>query len=128
MSIKPNKTAHIASFTLLEVMISATLIAVGVASVVRCISTGVFADNSIEGKLVALNYAVQEMETLNNTAYATIISNGSSSDTPATGYSRSWTITNNTNYLQATVTVSWYYKSRQMSVNLATYIANAPSS
>jgi Tfp pilus assembly protein PilV len=73
--MKRKKINSKASFTLLEIIISASLITIGVVSVVRFISTGVSADQSIEGKLVALNLAVQKIETLVNTTYSDISSN-----------------------------------------------------
>ena len=135
--MKRKKLVSIASFTLLEIMISATLISVGVVAVVRCISTGVFADYSIESKLVGLNYAIQKMETLLNYSYSngSLVSSSPACSTsfttwnsPITNYYWCWTITDNTNYKTVLVTVSWYYKSRAMSVNLASYTANVSSS
>ena len=135
--MKRKKLVSNASFTLLEIIISATLISVGVVAVVKCISTGVYADYSVEGKLVGLNYAIQKMETLLNYSYSD--SNLASSspacsasfttwNSPATNYYWCWTITDNTNYKTVLVTVSWYYKSRAMSLNLASYMANVSSS
>ena len=115
------KILRSAGFTLLEIVISTVLITIGVTAVVRVISTGIYTDRANEGKLIALNYAVDRMESLLNTSYGSLTA---SSDTPLTGYTRTWTITNNTNYKTIAVTVTWYYKSRQMSVDLASYLAN----
>ncbi len=112
-------------FTLLEIVLSTVLITIGVTAVVRVISTGIYTDNASEGKIIALNYAVQKMEDLLNTSYSSL---SSSSDTPTTGFTRTWTITDNTNYKTLKVTVSWYYKRVQMSVNLASYLANVTTS
>lgn len=123
--MKRKKLISIASFTLLEIMIATSLIVVGVVACVRSISVGVSADQATEGKLAALNLAVQKIEALVNTTYSSI---SSSSDTPVTGYTRTWTITDNTNYKTIAVGVTWTYKRNQMSVNLATYLANVTSS
>ena len=122
-AMKHRRLPKAAAFTLLEIILATVLIVIGVVTVVRCMSTGVITDYSVEGKLTALNLARQEMEELKTTAYDSL---SSSSDTPSgfSNYSRTWTITDNTYYKTVVVSVSWDFKGQTQSVSLTSYIVD----
>ncbi|MBF0570363.1 MAG: hypothetical protein HQL12_00685 [Candidatus Omnitrophica bacterium] len=59
-------------FTLIEILLSTVLVVLGVVGVVNAVSSGLYADKSVEGQSVALNLAQEQMEAVKNTAYANI--------------------------------------------------------
>lgn len=129
--MKYQKNLNSKSFTLLEIILSIALISIGTVAVVRCISLAITANYSIDVSLVALNLAQQKMESFFNTAYSSITVE-TNSDTPSgySGYTRSWTVTNNTYnsvsvYKTISVTVtSTANKGQNQSVTLVSYITN----
>jgi len=115
-------------FTLIEVLLATTLVILGVLAVVNAMSAGVYTDRSVEGQVIALNLAQEEMEILKNTPYANL---AASPMTALTGnfsnYSRQVVLTVlNTNLTEVTVNVSWNLGLMNSSVSLTTLLV-APS-
>lgn len=115
-------------FTLIEVLLATTLVILGVLAVVNAMAAGLYTDSSVEGQVVALNLAQEEMETLKNTPYVNL---SASPMTALTGnfanYSRQVVLTTiSTNLTEVTVNVSWNLGLMNSSVSLTTLLV-APS-
>jgi len=109
------------------------LILLGVVAVVKAMSTSLAADNSIDGQVIALKLAQEEIETVKSSAYANISSvvSGYTSGyvalaAPFADYSMQVVEQNpvSSALTQITVNVKWNYRSNTMMVSLVTLIAN----
>src|SRR5882672_6737612 len=125
-------------FTLMEVIIAMALLVFGVVAVVKVMSTGLSADVSNDGRVIALKLAQDKMEDVKNTSSAlntttnllTSIDAKASSGTFSSPYAAySWLVTvtdpynSQTGTAQVTVTVTWTYKGSSRTVSLVSLIA-----
>lgn len=76
---RPNKRLERHGFTLLEVLITAVLVTMGFALLLRAFSMAISADKYAEYRSVALNLAKEKLEEIKNTGFSQI---GSGTDYP----------------------------------------------
>ena len=109
-------------FTLLEILLTITLLVVGLASLVSATSLILSSGGINESELVAKNLAEEKIETLKNTSYSSI---ANETKAPVSGFSafqREVAVTTPlTSLKQITVTVYWYHKTSELSTALVTY-------
>lgn len=110
-------------FTLLEIIVTLVLLAVGVTALAQAFSTGIFASSDIENVDLALNIAQAKMEEIRNTTFASISSSGPTADPNFSSYNVTVTVTG-TDPKQADVSVAWNTKGGETSVGLTTLVAN----
>jgi type IV pilus modification protein PilV len=119
-------------FSLLEALISFVIIAVGMLALAKFQADTLENNADAKARTEAVNFAQAQIEQLRNIRdpadFQTALTSGSGTDT-ATGshatYTRSWTITQNTdpNYAVVDVIVTWADSTgTTQSVNLSTYI------
>ncbi len=109
-------------FTLVEVLIAAVLIVIGLVGMAVLSGEVVQRDSLSEKSSIATTLAQEKVEDLKNQALNAALENtDSGNDTVNTIYTRTWTITNGgaNNLTQVTVTVSW---PTNKSVSLSTLI------
>jgi Tfp pilus assembly protein PilV len=81
-------------FSLAEVLVSIFLITVGLLALGHTLSRAITANYRTRQETQAIAYAPQKMELLKTLPFThSDLSNGSHSDAPAVGFSRSWTVT-----------------------------------
>lgn len=79
---RPNKRLERHGFTLFEVLITAVLVSMGFALLLRAFSMAISADKYVEYRAVALNLAKEKMEKVKNTGFDWILTE---TDYPGSG-------------------------------------------
>ena len=112
-------------FTLLEVLLAATLFTMGVIAVVWLFSAGLVSSVDAENTTVAMNLARQKMEEIKNLAFAGISDEPREAVSGFAGFEREVTVTQpETGLKHVTTTVYWMLKGDEISVPLKTYISS----
>lgn len=111
-------------FTLLEVLIAAVILTVGVAALVWAFSAGIFATTDIEDVDLALNIAQAKMEEIKNTAFASLADSGPAADAYFPRFSTTVNVAEGQNPMQVDVTVAWQVKGSAASFTLTTLAAD----
>jgi prepilin-type N-terminal cleavage/methylation domain-containing protein len=115
-------------FTLMEVVLTMALLAIGITSVVKVLGLGVSSDNVIESQLVALRLAQEAMEdvkdaTSNAAVDTTAAADSAALASPFDAYTRTVTVSGTPK--QVTVTVTWLNKGiESQTISLVTIIAD----
>ena len=117
------KTRHSQGFTLLEIILTILLLILGVIALSQAMSTGMLASTDAENVDLALNIAQTKMETIKNTAFSGIASNGPTADANFPNFSTTVTVTG-TDPKQVDVTVAWNVQGGSTNVGLTTLVAN----
>lgn len=113
-------------FTLIEILIALVILTIALLGLANLLYTVIKGNTFSDKMTLAVTRAQGKIEQFKNTGYAAL-STTPDSDTPDTGLSRSWTVTDNSpanNMKSVTVTVSWtdlHNKSR--SISLSTIIS-----
>ncbi len=111
----------------MEVLLASILLVFGVVSVVKVMSSGLVADNSVDGHVIALRLAQEGMEIIKNTPYASVAASSSTLAAPFAAYTRAVVVTGNPasdKKITVTVNVTWTYKSNTRTVTLVTLISD----
>jgi prepilin-type N-terminal cleavage/methylation domain-containing protein len=111
-------------FTLLEVLITIAILAIGVAVVLWALGTGLFARGDIESVAKALNISQARLEEIKDTAFGNINSSGPTPDAAFPAFNTTVNASNNSNIKQVDVTVSWATRGGNTNVSLTTLVAN----
>jgi type IV pilus assembly protein PilV len=118
-----------AGFALLEILISILLFSAGVIGLVDLYGTALDSGLDAEQTAIAVQLSQKRMEEIRNLAYASIVNESKTAlSSPFTAYSRSVTATeigSPAGLKQVTVTVFWYFKGRETSISLVTYVSSA---
>ena len=113
-------------FTLLEVLLAVVLMVTGSVFLLQAIGTGLSSGGVNESELVAYNLAAERMESLENTAYASIVNEAKAVVPGFPSFQRQVAFTTPiTNLKQITVTTYWTVKGTEISTALVTYSSNA---
>ena len=81
-------------FSLAEVLISMLLVMTGLLALGHTMGKAIEANYRTNQEAVAMAYALQKAEALRTVAFShTDLSNGTYTDTPASGFTRTWTVT-----------------------------------
>ena len=124
-------------FTLIEIVLTITLLTFGTIPIISCISRGITMDQSVEGQSIALKLAQQQLETIENEPNFADVASAGITNTPGscpspynTAQSNytcevliSYPNSPNDNIIQVVSNV-YYGKSQASSVSLASYISN----
>lgn len=111
-------------FTLLEVLITILILAIGAVVILWAMSMGLFARSDIENIAQALNISQAKMEEIKDTAFGNINSSGPTADGNFPLFSTTVTANSNSNIRQVDVNVSWPTKGGNTNISLATLVAN----
>lgn len=112
-------------FTLLEVLLTIILIAVGFTALLQAFSIGLFSGAENENELIAMTLAQEKMEDLRNRTYVSIVSEARAAVTGYPSFERQVVVTTpQTGLALITTTVFWASKGSDLSVVLVTYISN----
>ncbi len=119
----------LAGFTLLEILITLIILVMGVFSVTRAFTAGIFASSDIENAHLALNIAQAEMEEIKNTPFADLADNGPvpadlDLDSPFARFDVTVNVAENQDPRQIDVTVDWNTKGGKADVILTTLVTN----
>lgn len=110
-------------FSLLEVLIAAVVLTIGVISLSQAFNSGVAVSADAESVDRALSIAQARVEEIKNTAFGSISSGGPTSDANFPNFSTTATVTG-TDPKQVAVTVAWDAEGQPTSVTLNTLVAN----
>ena len=126
------RKCHYKAFTLVELLLTISVLAVGIAPVVRSMATGIVADQVIEYQMVAISLAQQKMEEIKDCPDWKSIGDYALERTkieePFDAYE--WEVTikdmaeDEANFKQATATVYWEIKGVEQSISLLTLLTN----
>ena len=109
-------------FTLLEILLTITLLVVGLASLVSATSLILSSGGINESELTAKNLAEEKIETLKNTSYSSITNEAKAPVSGFSAFQREIVVTTPiTSLKQITVTVYWYHKASELSTAWVTY-------
>jgi len=111
-------------FSLLEVLITTVLLAIGVAAVLWALNIALFARSDVESVARALNISQAKIEEIKNTAFGNVNTSGPAPDATFPFFSTTVTASNNANIKQVDVAVSWPTKGGTANVTLTTLAAN----
>ncbi|MGB2879846.1 MAG: prepilin-type N-terminal cleavage/methylation domain-containing protein [Candidatus Omnitrophota bacterium] len=111
-------------YTLIEIIITAAIIAVGVVAIAGAFNAGLRTRADVENVDLALNIAQAKMEEVKNTDYSSLADEGPASDPDFSNYAVAVEVAEGQNPMQVDVTVSWMARGGQASVTLTTYIAD----
>ena len=111
-------------FSLIEVLITLILLTIGVVTISRAFSTGLFASTDVENIDLALNIAQAKMEEIKNTAFASLADSGPTADSNFSRFNVTVNVSEGQDPMQVAVTVSWSVKGGQNSIILTTLVAN----
>ncbi len=115
-------------FTLLEIMITIVLLAIGIAAITEAFNAGLFTSTDAENVDLALNIAQANLETIKNQSFADIdtdaeisslISNLGFSD-----FTLSGNVAEGQDPMQVDVTVAWNVKGGTTGITLTTLVTN----
>ena len=118
---------HSAGFTLLEMLLATILLTVGSVSLLQAINSGLFAGGINETELVATYLAQEQIESIRNTAYASITQVAKAPVPGFTAFQRQVFVDNNvpvTNMKRVTVSVYYTVKSSELTMSMVTYVSN----
>lgn len=119
------RRVKLGGFTILEVLIAALLVSIGMIALMEAMNRGVFGIGEVENYTLALSLTQEKMEQIQDTAYGSI---GSSAKADVNGYSefeQAVTVTTpETDLKQIVVTTYWDTPSGENSVTLTTYLVN----
>ena len=118
------KTKTSGGFTLLELLITIVLLAMGVVPLIWAMAEGIRADKSIDRRVIALGLAQEKIEAVRNTAFASVAAEARAAlDAPFEAYSREVEVSS-TDPKQVTVTVDWDFEGETLELVLTTLVAN----
>ena len=112
-------------FTLLEIMLAILLLGTGLAVLLQVVSAGLFAGGVNENEIIAANLAQEKIEELRNASYAGIADEIKAVVTGFPAFQRSVSVTTpQAGLKQVSVTVYWFAKASEMSINMVTYVSD----
>jgi len=114
-------------FTLLEILITIIVLTLGTIALIQAFSTGLLASTDVENVDLALNIGQARMEELRNTPFADLVDSGPTADATFSNFDVTINVAEDTNPMQADVTVVWNAKGGQASVVLTTLVADITS-
>lgn len=110
-------------YTLFELILSMTLMVLGVVAVVSVMLTGMAADRAVESRSVAAMLAQGRMEEVRSTAFSSVASVARAAVSGYPDYDIE-TIVSGTNPKQVTVRVYWTHKGANLQMDLVTLCTN----
>lgn len=110
-------------FTLLEILVTLIVLAIGGAALSEAFSTGVLSSTDVENVDLALNIAQAKLEEIRNTSFASIASSGPTADPNFSNFNVTAAVSG-TDPKQVDVTVEWNVKGGSESVALTTLVSN----
>jgi prepilin-type N-terminal cleavage/methylation domain-containing protein len=116
-------------FTLLEVLMTVVLIAVGITALVIAFSRGIAASADVSSAHTAASLAQLKLEEVQNTAFASIASEARAAVSGFTGFDREVTVTaspgsTDANLKQVDIIVYWTVKGGEISQTVTSFVAN----
>jgi prepilin-type N-terminal cleavage/methylation domain-containing protein len=112
-------------FSLLEVMLAILLFGTGLVFLLQVVNTGLFVGGQNEDTVIAANLAQEKIEESRNAAYSAIVSEIKAVVAGFPDFKRRVDMTTpQTGLKQISVTVYWYARSDEMSVNMVTYVSD----
>jgi len=113
-------------FTLVEILITFVVVAIGISALLPMFSIGMFADAYVEDLTIALNLSQEKMEEIRDaSSYASIDSFASARTNVSgdfAGFERAVTVSSDPK--EVNVTVYWAVKGDEQSISLATLFAD----
>ena len=117
--------SHKAGFTLVEAMIAAVILTVGVIAIIWALNAGIFAVSDAENVKLALNLAQAKMEEVKGSAYVNILGQAKAVVPGWPAFQQQVAVTIlQTDLKQVIVTVYWSPKGSQTNIALTTLAAN----
>lgn len=120
------------AFTLLELMLTVSVLALGIVPVINSMATGMVADQVIEYQMVAISLTQQKMEEIKDCwdwkSIGDYALERTKIEAPFDDYE--WEVTikdmaeDEANFKQATATVYWEIKGVEQSISLLTLLTN----
>lgn len=110
-------------FTLLEILVTLVILALGVTALSQAFSTGILTSTDIENVDLALNVAQAKLEEIRNTSFAGIASSGPTADPNFSNFNVTAAVSG-TDPKQVDVTVDWNVKGGSESLALTTLVSN----
>lgn len=115
----------IKGFTLIEAMIAAVILTVGVIAIIWALNAGIFAVSDVENVKSALNLAQAKMEEVKGSTYANILNQAKAAVPGFAAFQQQVAVTIlQTDLKQVIVTVYWTVKGSETSIALTTLAAN----
>lgn len=116
-------------FTLLELLITAVILGVGIAALVAAFGQGVFASSDATALRTGSALAQARMEELRGTSFASIVTEARAAVPGFSGFDRELLVTSapggtNSNFKRADITVYWSLKGGELSTTLTSYFVN----
>jgi len=111
-------------FTIVEILITVFLLAVGVVGVQKSYNVGMKAGIDIENVEIAMNLAQSKMAEVRNTGFASLADSGPAADADFPSFYVTVDVDDGENPMQVDVTVSWTYGGEQGSFVLTTLVAD----
>lgn len=111
-------------FTLLEVLITLIILAVGVIAISQAFSAGLFAATDVENVDLALNIARAKIEEIKNTDFVGLVDSGPSPDPNFSNFNVTVDVAEGQNPMQVDVTVAWNVKGGQTGITLTTLVTD----
>ncbi|OGX04621.1 MAG: hypothetical protein A3G87_08260 [Omnitrophica bacterium RIFCSPLOWO2_12_FULL_50_11] len=113
-------------FTILEVLIAAFLVSIGMFALVEAMNRGIFGVGEVEDYTLALALAQAKMEEIKDTAYSSVSGSARADINGYPEFEQAVTVTTpQTDLKQIVVTSYWDTPSGEMSVSLTTYVVNS---
>ena len=114
-----------AGFTLVEAMIAAVILTVGVIAIIWALNAGIFAVSDAENVKLALNLAQAKMEEVKGSTYANILGQAKAVVPGWGAFQQQVAVTTvQTDLKQVVVTVYWTTKGSETNISLTTLAAN----
>jgi prepilin-type N-terminal cleavage/methylation domain-containing protein len=110
-------------FTLIELMITVTVLACGIIPVIAILSSAMRVEQIAEGQVIALQLAQEQVEAFKDTAFASIVASARAPVTGFTAYERKVEVSG-ADPKDVKVTVYWTVKGEEQSISLETLITN----
>ena len=118
---------HNKGFTLIEVMIAIVILTIGLLALVS-VTVMVIKGNSLNrGITTATTLANQQLETLKNTPFSSIVPDGYTAWSTVidfSGYERRWQVTTSGNQKTIVMEVRWFWLGSEKTVTLKTIITS----
>ena len=112
-------------FTLVEAMIAAVILTVGVIAILWALSAGIFAVADVENVRSALNFAQAKMEEVKGSTYVNILNQTKAAVPGFSAFQQQVAVTTvQTDLKQVVVTVYWTVKGSETNIALTTLAAN----
>ncbi len=112
-------------FTLLEILLTLALVALGFTALIQAVSAGLFAGGANENELVASALASEKIEEMRSRNYSAIVTEARTAVSSFPAFERETLVSTLSGSLkQVSVNVYWYSKSGELNTGLVTYVSD----